>query len=65
MEAMQDLLENRIKKLQAANADLIDELSRALPFLEDMRDDPGYKAYAVATRIASIRKAITNAEALK
>lgn len=45
-----------------AHGALVEELSRALPFLEDMLDDPAYKNSAVAERIKKASAALSKAQ---
>lgn len=55
----------RLDDVTAATIDgLIAALMRALPFVEDARDDKGYKVGAVDAAIAEIRKALKSAGAL-
>lgn len=47
--------------LIAASPDLLDALLIALPFVEDLEADEGYKAGAVKKAVATIRAAIAKA----
>lgn len=53
-----------IREFVLGHEALVEALYRALPFVEDLESDDGYKAGAVKKTVAEIRAAIAKAEAL-